>query len=103
MCRSSASAAPSFIWQPNWLTAASALALRCERAALRKDNAALTFLGELQLQQLREQKRLASKREGEQTRARDAYRAMSRYPLGTVGDPVVLEAEGEGEEGAVIA
>ena len=33
-----------------------------------------------------------------QTRARDAYRAMSRYPLGTVGDPVVLEAEGEGEE-----
>ena len=31
-----------------------------------------------------------------QTRARDAYRAMSRYPLGTVGDPVVLEAEGEG-------
>ena len=32
-----------------------------------------------------------------QTRARDAYRAMSRYPLGTVGDPVVLEAEGEGE------
>ena len=38
-----------------------------------------------------------------QTRARDAYRAMSRYPLGTVGDPVVLEAEGEGEEGAVIA
>ena len=38
-----------------------------------------------------------------QTRARDAYRAMSRYPLGTVGDPVVLEAEGEGEEGAVKA
>ena len=53
-------------------------ALRCERAALRKDNAALTFLGELQLQQLREQKRLASKREGEQTRARDAR--ASRAP-----------------------
>ena len=34
--------------------------------------------------------------------ARDAYRAMSRYPLGTVGDPVVLEAEGEGEEGAAV-
>ena len=36
-----------------------------------------------------------------QTRARDAYRAMSRYPLGTVGDPVV-EAEGEGERGAEV-